>query len=224
MTRSQRFFRYVWRINAVLILLAAGAATVGIVAALVSEFGDKVVRHREETAGVPVAVDDSSVDLSLGRAVVVPGSNVVRIDLSLNRGGKGLSSGGHTETRNILFIEPGQKAGRWLLPDNDHVIDDSTEINDEPDLKGPRTIATAVLVKSANTSSETAVGKLLLFNPTGRNIVEGATSVRQIRIATLSGGELTVLYERDRHLVLAEFDPQSLARRSEQEIDVPQLK
>lgn len=224
MKRSQRFFRYVWRINAVLILLAAGAATVGIVAALVSEFGDKVVRHREEKVGVPVAVDDSSADLSLGRAAVVPGSNVVRIDLSLERGGKGLSSGGYTETRNILFIEQGQKAGRWLLPDNDHVIDDSTEINDDQNPKGTRTIATAVLVKSATTSPGTAVGKLLLFDPSAKNIVEAASNVRQIRLATLSGGELTVLYERDRHLVLAEFDPQSLAMRREQEIDVPQLK
>ncbi|MGA9040584.1 MAG: hypothetical protein WB421_08625 [Terriglobales bacterium] len=222
MTKSQRFFRYVWRINAVLILLAAGAATVGIVAALVSEFGDKMVRHREETVGVPVAVDGSSADLSLGRAVIVPGSNVVQIDLSLNRGGKGLSSGGYAETRNILFIEPGQKSGRWLLPDNDHVIADSTEINDERDAKGTRTVATAVLVMPASNSAE-AGGRLLLFDPTARNIVEAATNVRAIQLAAFSGGELTVLYERKRHLVLAEFDPQSLARKSEQEIDVPQL-
>ncbi len=48
--------------------------------------------------------------------------------------------------------------------------------------------------------------------------------MREIHLASLSGGELIILYERDRRLVLATFDPGSLAKRREQEIDVPQLK
>jgi len=200
------------------------AITFGVGALLVGEFGARVARNREAEAGIPVVAADSSAHLLLGRASVVAGSDVMRADLSLNRGGAGFSSGGYTETRNILFIEPGQKAARWLLPDNDHVISDSSDITDDADHKAKRMIATAVLVKSTTPSHETAVGELLLFDPTGKKVVEVANNVREMRLASLSGGELTILYERDRRLVLAAFDPESLAKRREQEIDVPQTK
>jgi hypothetical protein len=224
MRKSQRIFRYLWRINAVLILLAAGAITFGVVALLVGEFGARVARNREAEAGIPVVAADSNAHLSLGRVSVVAGSDVMRADLSLNRGGAGFSSGGYTETRNILFIDPGQKAARWLLPDNDHVISDSSDITDDTDHKAKRMIATAVLVKSTASSPETAVGRLLLFDPPGKKVVEVANNVREMHLASLSGGELSILYERDRRLVLAAFDPESLAKRREQEIDVPQTK
>jgi len=85
-------------------------------------------------------------------------------------------------------------------------------------------IATAVLVKSTASSPEAAVGKLLLFDTTGKKVVEVANNVREMHLASLSGGELSILYERDRRLFLAAFDPESLAKRREQEIDVPQTK
>ena len=68
------------------------------------------------------------------------------------------------------------------------------------------------------------MGKLLLFDPSGKKVVEVANDVRVIHLTSLSGGELTILYERNRRLVLAAFDPGSLAKRGEQEIDIPQLK
>jgi hypothetical protein len=224
MMKSQKFFRYLWRINAVLILVAAGAVTFGVGALLVEEFGARAARSREAEAGIPVVAAGPNARLSLGRASVVAGTDVLRADLSLNRGGEGFSSGGYTETRNILFIEPGQKAARWLLPDNDYVIGQSSDVTDETDRNARRMIASAVLVKPTAGSPETAAGRLLLFDPPGRKVVEVASNVREIHLASLSGGELIILYERDRRLVLATFDPGSLAKHREQEIDVPQLK
>jgi len=75
-----------------------------------------------------VAAADSNAHLSLGRASVVVGTNVMRADLSLNRGGAGFRVVVTLKPRNILFIEPGQKAARWLLPDNDHIMSDSSDI------------------------------------------------------------------------------------------------
>jgi hypothetical protein len=225
MRKSPKIFRYLWRINAVLILLAAGACTFGVGALLVGEFGERTARNREADAGIPVvAAADSSARLSLGRASVVVGTKVMRADLSLNRGEAGFSSGGYTETRNILFIEPSQNVARWLLPDNDHIISDSSDITEETNGNAKRTIATAVLVKSTIGSLETAAGRLLLFDPSGRKIVEVATNAREIHLTSLSGSDLTILYERNRRLVLAAFDPGSLAKRGEQEIEVPQPK
>jgi hypothetical protein len=127
-------------------------------------------------------------------------------------------------------LNQARRRTRWLLPDNDHLIADSFDIADrsnidEDKIENPRKmIATAVLVKPATGSSEPSSGKLLLFDNSGRKIVEVADNVREIHLASASNGELTIVYERNRHLVLAMFDPASLSKRSEQEIDIPQLK
>jgi hypothetical protein len=72
MSKSQKLFRYLWRINAVLILFAAGAITFGVGALLIGEFGGRTARSREAEAGIPVAAAaDTSAHLSLGRASVV---------------------------------------------------------------------------------------------------------------------------------------------------------
>src|SRR3954451_10814926 len=223
MSKTQKLFRYLWRINAVLILFAAGAITFGVGVLLIEEFGSRTARSREAEAGIPVAAAaDSSTHLSLGRASVVAGTNVMRADLSLDRGGKGFSSGGYSETRNILFIEPDQKEARWLLPDNDHIVSDNSDITEGTDRSLKRLIATAVLVKATTGSPETGVGRLLLFDASGRNIIEVASNVRELHLASLSGGELIMLFERNRRLVVVAFDPGSLTKRREQEIAVPQ--
>jgi hypothetical protein len=155
MKKSQKLFRYLWRINAILILIAASAVTFGVTAIVVGEFWGRTARNREAKAGIPVAAADSNIHLLLGRASVVIGTDVMRADLTLSRGGAGFSSGGgYVETRNVLFIEPGQKEARWLLPDNDHVISESSDITDRIDANTKRMIATAVLVKPATGSPE----------------------------------------------------------------------
>lgn len=224
MSSSQEFFSKLWRVNAVLILVAAGAITFGVAALLVGEFRARNAQTRDAEAGIPVAAAaDSKAPLTLGNTSLVPGTNVIRAELLLDRGGKGFSSGGYIEPRNMLFIEPSGKAGRWLLPDNDHTL---TEISDVSDGSGgasdsvKRVIATVVLVKSTTDSPETTAGRLLLFDPSGRTIVEVANGVRRLQLASLSGGDLNILFERNRRLVLAAFDPVSLAKRREQEIDL----
>jgi len=223
MTKFQKLFRYVWRIDAVLILIAAGAITFGVGAMVTSEFGARSARSRDAEAGVPVAADPKT-SLSLGNTSQVPGTNVLRADLFLDRGGAGFSSGGYREIRNILFIEPGQKSAHWLLPDNDHQIVDNSDIGERKTDDPKRIIATAVLVKPTTGTPESSTGKLLLFDPSGRNIVQVADGVRQIHHASFGNGDLTILYERNRHFVMASFDSTSLTKHSEQEIEVPQLK
>jgi hypothetical protein len=106
------------------------------------------------------------------------------------------------------------------------VIEENRDVKDETE----RTmIATAVLVKpparsSGANSSDAGSGRLLLFDPSGKNVVEVASGVREIHLINVSAGELTILYERNRRFVLAAFDSGSLAKRREQEIDIPLLK
>jgi len=226
MLTSRKIFRYIWRIDAVLILVAAGAATLVISSSLLEDFGRRPARQSD--TGIPVVAPEENVHPRLGHAEVVPGTDVMRATLTLESEGSGLSkvsgygsSGGNTETRNILFIEGGQKAAHWLLPDNDHVIEGNIDVKDEEDKK---TLATVVLVKPKDSTSENAPERLLLFDPSGKTVVEVASNATDIHLAKVSSGELTILFERNRRLVLAAFDAVSLAKRSEHEIEIPLLK
>jgi hypothetical protein len=221
--KAQRFFRYLWRVDAVLILLATGAIALGVGALLFEELGGRAATRRNAEAGVPVAAEPR-LDLILGRAEAIHGSAVLRADLTVSGEGKGFSSGGYSETRNILFIDPTQKSAYWLLPDNDHVIGERSDVKDEKDPTLERIVATAALVKPRTDQSESANGRLLLFDASGKKVVEVANEVRDLHIATLDGEEVTLLYERNRRLVSAVFDSSSLSKKREQEIDVPQLK
>ena len=76
-----------------------------------------------------------------------------------------------------------------------------------------RVIATAILVKPQTEQSETTTGKLL-------GLDEIAKDVRNVHVATLSAGALTLLYERNRRLVFATYEPVSLAKKGEQQVEV----
>jgi hypothetical protein len=51
--KIQKFFRYLWRIDAILILLAS-TITVAFGALLLQEFAGRVANRRNAEAGVPV--------------------------------------------------------------------------------------------------------------------------------------------------------------------------
>ena len=225
MNKSTKIFRWIWRINALLILVAAGAITSGVGRLIVSDFGARSVSQQDAAVGPKVAANQEEAGLILWHATVVTGTPTMRANLVARHGGSGFSSGEYNEIRNVLFISPGEKNARWLLPDHDHVIVERDDIDKADDAsKRHAMVATAALVKSRGAIDETAVGRLLLFDSTGRHIVTVADGVRALHTATLSSNEIAVLYERDRRLFLATFDPESLEKRHEQQIDVPALK
>lgn len=220
---AQRFFRYVWRIDAILILVAAGIAVFGLAGLLVEEFSIRTANRHDAQTGVQVAADPPA-GLILGHAESVSGSSVLRADLSV-RGGEGkFSSGGYSETRNILFIDPDQKNARWLLPDNQHVIGQRSDIKDDLGEAKEKLLATAALIEAESSQTAPSTNRLVLFDASGKNLVEVASEVSDLQLATLSGKEIVLLYERNRHLVRSTFDASSLVKRSEQQIEVPQLK
>jgi hypothetical protein len=184
--RSQRFFRYVWRVNGVLIFVAAGLVIVGVGSLMIQQLWFDVARNRGADMGIAVAEPNAKSDLVLGRASIVQGTQVMRAELQRFPGEAKFSSGS-SETRNILFIEPGEKAAHWLLPDNDHIIVDSSDIKVKEGSMDDPVVVTAALVKSATESPETATGKLLVFDPPGSKIVEVADRVRTIQVVHQKG-------------------------------------
>jgi hypothetical protein len=143
------------------------------------------------------------------------------------RAGGGFSSssgGGYSDTRNLLFIEAGDKTARWLLTDHQHVITESVDIMaDEDDARLKRIVAVAAFVKPSG-EQDAATGRLLLCDPAGRRIIAVADGVRKLHDASVINGEVSLLYERERHLMAAKFDGASLVKRGEEQVEVPQLK
>ena len=226
MSKTQRFFRYVWRVNAVLILLGTVAICVSIGSLLVSEFLRGQSRHQDASAAPPVVGPESGEQLFLGQLVQVEGTDTLRGELLASVSGSSLGSGGYgSATRNVLFLDVQSKTARWLLQDSRHAISQSIDIRanaSEP--SESRLIAEALLVKVVGSDAQEDEGTLLLIDPTGSLVTTVARGVRAINHAQLSiDGQITVLYERDRKYVLASFDRASFEKRTEDELSVPQL-
>ena len=222
MSKPQRFFRFLWRINAVLILIATGAVVIGAAAIVVQETRRTVASKEKAAPLSPVADQSTDRNLHLGRSWLVHGTGILRTDLVLTGDSDKFSSGGGSETRNILFIDPDQKTGRWLLPDNKHAIGETSDVTVPHESEEQRTIASAAVVRPAEEPS--ATGNLILFDPAGKKVVEISKGVTEIHVASLSGNDIVLLYERNSHLVRASFDRESLEKHTETEIEVPKVK
>jgi hypothetical protein len=204
-------------------MVAAGAITFGVGAVLVAQFGASSARSREAEVGPLQRSQTADPRLFLGQASTVAGSRVMRAELLLHEYGGGFSSGGYSETRNILFIDPVADAPRWLLPDDDHVITEHSDVMaPEHDDTAKRLVCTVALVKAREGDRQVSTGRLLLFGPAGMPLVEVAVGVRALHLASLSGEQVTVLYERDRQLFVATFDT-ALVKQNEQMMTVPPL-
>ncbi len=227
LSKTQKLFRYIWRIDAVLILVAAAAAVFAVIALLISEINSSI-RHREAVAAAPpVTARTANEDLHLGGLFPVEGTSVFRAILTSERRGIDLSSSGYSgDTRNILFLDFSNGGAKWLLPTRNELITFNTDVH-ESSQRGESAppVATVILAKPYSTHPETADGRVLLFDPAARHVIEIATGVHEVDGAAItSGGEIAVLFERSKKYQLAFFDRSSLRKLRENEVNVPQLK
>lgn len=228
-SKAHRFFGWVWRINALLILVAAAAAVCGVVALVFSEVQSSM-RQREVAAAAPKVVASAEAkQLRLGGFVNLPGTSVYKATLTSEREGRGVlasGSGYASDTRNILFIDLTTGAGRWLLPSDDQVItfDESVDEYTHPG-EDRKTLAMVMLVKPYADKSEASTGRLLVTDVTAEHITEVASDVQNVHGVTLTpAGEIAILFERDRKYEFALVDKSSLRKISERTITVPALK
>ena len=159
-------------------------------------------------------------ELDFGHFAAVPGTEVFRAELFDGNSG---SYSSYSRTRNIAFIETSGSA-RWLLPDDDHVIDEYPVPAPKSYLQKPeRPVAIAALVTPAVGKREP--GTLLLFDPTGRTVQTVADQVYDVHGITLSGDdEITMLYEQESKYVMVTFERSTLAKTRETTLSFPQLK
>ena len=139
---------------------------------------------KERALAPPIAAASPDPQLIWGKAVQVPGTQVMRVDLI--RESPGLSKG-CPEIRNILFLDPAEKAGHWLLPDSRHFVAESLEPpTSADDGKAAKMLGTVALVKEVGENSEASTGRLLVFDPVGRILEAVADDVRRVNVACRS--------------------------------------
>jgi hypothetical protein len=206
---------------AILFYLVVGV--VGLSALVARDCNEAAERARAAEVPPPLAGPGSQRQLAFGRAALVSRTDVLRVDLV--RQGSGYDSGSYAEVRNILFLDPATKAGRWLLPDSDHVIAESLEIEREAAPNVKQVLAIAGLIKPLGGDLRIAEGRLLLFDPSGKTVEALADGVRTLHVAAIGqGSEYLVMYERQRKFVVATVDPVSLKARGQQVFEVPSLE
>ena len=129
-----------------------------------------------------------------------------------------------TGAQTLAEVEVFECEVRRIDRDKRIIVERSDVATVEEEGKSKRTVGTVALVKAREADRQTGTGTLLLFGPSGSPIVPVADGVRALHVAALSGNQITVLYERDRQLIVALFDATSLAKQQEQAMPVPPFK
>jgi hypothetical protein len=157
--------------------------------------------------------------LTLRGFQAVHGSDVFRADLTDDSGS--YSSG--YRTRNVLFVS-GDGEAHWLLPDDDHVVEEHPIASPPPRQYGEQPPPVAMLALATLAAGDPQLGDLYLYDPSGRNIKQVDHQVREVHGASLTAAGATVLYERSNGYVLARYDPDTLTKVGESAVAVPALE
>jgi hypothetical protein len=179
--------------------------------------------QRDPALAPPIAGASPEAQLRWGGASQIPGTQVMRVDLIRERSGY---SSGYAEIRNVLFLDPTEKGGRWLLSDSRHFFAENLELATDPeDPKTKHMLGTVALVKEVGQDSEAATGRLLAFDPVGRTVEWLADGVRRLNAASVApSGDFVMLYERNRQFVIAVVDARTFKISREQVFAIPPLK
>jgi hypothetical protein len=222
MSKSARFFRVIWRVNAILFLVVAIAAALGVVWFAISQVQDTLrVQQRASVEPKVVAPKGTTDDLTLNGFISVEGTSTLRADLvSRDRSpGSYSGSGGTSELRNIFYLDLETSTAHWLLPTNDRRIAYKEDVTRVGERGESAPVATVLLTRAL--SSESDAGQLLVANPT-------ATVVKPIagNVTTVSGqsltrtGDLAVVFEQSRNYQVAIVDPATLSLRAVHQVVV----
>jgi hypothetical protein len=218
MSQSDRFFAWVWRVNALLLLGLGMAGFVGAVV-LIFNIGISLSRERPDRQLTQVAgADLTARDLRLADFRTIAGTSFLYAPLAPPSEYIGSSSsGGLGFAHNLLFFDTSTKKAHWLLPDNDHTIQSFSFLMDPPGVRyayddgeshRPKQVAIAILVEiqdspgtpSANRGSR----RLAIASPDGRGLTPIAESIdgllgyhqpsnESVLIFYVSGGAVRVL-------------------------------
>lgn len=131
--KTTRFFRYLWRINGVLIFLAALLA-VGILGVFALELMDFGRHTSEQAVKVDSDPEKEPEPPTLGTFLHVEGTPFLRAPFTFGEQyqyAKFSRSGGLYSIRNYLFFDPETTEARWLFPKDRQLIVGTHELHED---------------------------------------------------------------------------------------------
>jgi hypothetical protein len=221
--RAAKVFRTIWRINAIVILLAA----VALLAAIVSVTAGSMFRGDARDVQPVVAAPDQKEHLHLRPLQAVEGTTVLRGDLVVETGKVMYSSSGDAgQTRNILTIDIPTGKATWLFPTHGQVVETTYRL--EQDEKTPqderKPLADVFLVKALRDGNQEPQGRIVIIDPTARRSAVVAEHVTSLDSASVINGAATIVCQRGGRYVVITADPLALVKLTEREVSIPQLR
>jgi hypothetical protein len=219
---ESRFFKYVWRFNA---LAIAGAATTCIVLGLSAGWSIFNAEPRPHRVTNVVNVDQenkASEEFSLGNPSAIAGIPYVQVPLYRGRryGVGSIYSGGSQQAVNFLFLNISTNESRWLFNGVGQLIIDSHVLfNKLKDANDPSRTAVAVVhvvVEKDTDGDKRLTEKDAISLATSatdgtnyRKLIEGVDQIYAVK--QIADDKVLVLYQKDRETVSELYGVPSLA-------------
>ena len=210
----RRFFALLWRINAVLILVAGILAVVALGFAVVMMLNS--TRSQDGDALTQAVFPDDNKAATLGAFEAVPGTDVLRARLNVgDRPAFGSGSRYADSTvRNYLFVDPESRNAHWLRPSMEGVFLHSINLPESGFNEKPpdvRLFVYTLVERDTNGDrqlTEADSKTIAVSDPAGKRfriVVTGADELRDSRL--LRSDRLLVLYSAGAKLMAAELNP-----------------
>lgn len=227
--KSRRIFHYIWRINAVIILLVGLLATISLSASAVYVIL-QATRTREVDSVINIANNEQvKTKTEIGTFTPIAGSEILQAPLYLiqdydyRAGSKESSS-----IQNYMFFDPNQKRSYWLRPkseglflstialvQNSNPIVNDLILNTSNDEKPVPVVAFLYVLVDKDTNNDKRINdrdqkQIAISNAAGTSFRVLVDQVDRFNgYSTIKNNRLSVLYTSSNKLKVAEIDLRS---------------
>jgi len=219
---KNRFFRILWRINAVLICLASILAI--FVCAVAAVIIVEEITRRGSSRAASIIEPAKTDKLKVSDVHEIEGQNVVRCSLNAeDSDGEGSCSRGTTTvTRNYLYCDLLSGATHWLLPNNASVILSQEDFCFPADKKTVRWTSFRVVEKDTNHDGILSGSDLESFavsQPNGTSYAVLLTGMENILESKLiEENKMIVFYRKEGVVFFSTIDLKEMKIKSTQNI------
>lgn len=219
-TRTERFFTWVWRINA-LILFGIGLVSIVVLAILFVDAQSSRYEPPEAAVEEVAGTDLVAGELELRSFMPLAGTPFLTSNLVNPSSGRG-SSAYDEYVRNILFLDVRSKQSRWLFTSNDQYIEWNARIMNEPGGQyGQRVTvdqqAIALLLSIADAPPNAPVSRqMVAVSIDGSRVVELSDPIDEmLSYYHVDPESYLVVYVRNGKMHVLDFDPTTFDVRSD---------
>jgi len=150
---------------------------------------------------------------------VVGGTDSARAEL-VTEGG--ISSSGYEGTpHNILWVNLVDGKSRWLLPNNDSIVQVTEDISTKPEESAKTPLASLFLVKADVSEQYSITGKLIISSPAGDKQELLSSDARRLEVWHIAeNGQFLIMYAASTDYRVLTVDPASFKVLSTKTVSV----